>query len=312
MYEKILVPLDGSNLSEVALPYAEELAGQLGSEIILVYVTQLNQDPYKNLNQSYLQKIVEVTKARANRYSNKPGIGSTIEVKLVILSGHPAEKIVEYADAENIGLIVMATHGQSGIKRWALGSVADKVVRAVTKPVILIRAKGARPDVREKGILKKVLIPLDGSQAGEAIIPYIEELASRLKIKVILFQVLARGYATVNNYIPLTDQQIESDKAFATAYLNNIGARLKEMSTASDIEERLSVEIRFGNAAERIIQFADEMQVDLVAMTTHGRSGVKRQVFGSVAERVLHEGNTPLLLVRSPGARGEQYGESLR
>ncbi len=223
----------------------------------------------------------------------------------MILSGHPAEKIVEYADTENIGLIIMATHGQSGIKRWALGSVADKVVRATTRPVVLIRAKGSRPDVREKGILHRVLVPLDGSKEGEAVIPYIEELASRLKVEVILLQVLAIGFNTLYNYFPLTEQQVESDKAIATAYLNNVEARLKEKGITVVSEERLGIEIRFGNAAEEIIQLADERHADIVAMTTHGRSGVRRQVFGSVAERVLREGNTPLLLVRSPGAIGE-------
>ncbi|MGD0857474.1 MAG: universal stress protein [Dehalococcoidia bacterium] len=306
MYEKILVPLDGSELAEVALPYAEELAGRLGSEIILIYVSELTKDPGDKKLRSYLQKMVEATKDGASKYSNKPGIGPAVEVKSIILSGSPAEKIVEYADNENIGLIVISTHGQSGIKRWALGSVADKVVRATIRPVALIRAKGARPDMRGKGMLNKVLVSLDGSKEGEAIIPYIEELASRLKVKVILLKVLARGYYASDTYIPLPDQQIESDKALATAYLNNVGARLKEKGIAITIEERLDIEIRFGNEAEQIIQFADELHADLLAMTTHGRSGVGRWVFGSVAEKVLHEGNTPLLLVRSPGARGEQ------
>jgi nucleotide-binding universal stress UspA family protein len=305
MFEKILVTLDGSELAEVALPYTEELAGQLGSEIHLIHVNESVNDPHKNLPQFYLQKIVESVKEGATRYSGKPGISPAIKVKSVILSGHPAEKIVEYADTENIGLIIMATHGQSGIKRWALGSVADKVVRATTRPVVLIRAKGSRPDVREEGILKRALVPLDGSKEGEAVIPYIEELASRLKVEVILLQVLARGFNTLYNYYALTEQQLESDKAIATAYLAKVGARLKEKGITVVTEERLGIEIRYGNAAEEIIQLADERHADIVAMTTHGRSGVRRQVFGSVAERVLREGNTPLLLVRSPGAIGE-------
>ena len=117
MYEKILVTLDGSPLAEVALPYAEELAGQLGSEITLLYVSETGQDPQSGMDQSYLQKIVESAKEKAPGYSGKSGIAPVIRVKPVILSGQPAEKIVEYADAENIGLIVMSTHGRSGIKR---------------------------------------------------------------------------------------------------------------------------------------------------------------------------------------------------
>ena len=87
----------------------------------------------------------------------------------------------------------MSTHGQSGIKRWAMGSVADKVVRATKRPVALIRAKGARTDLREKGILNKALVPLDGSKESEAVIPFIGELASRLKGRSHSFPGAANG-----------------------------------------------------------------------------------------------------------------------
>lgn len=304
MFEKILLPLDGSELAEVALPYVEKLAGRLGSEIVLAHVSELASDPTEDTHRSYLKRIVEATENEASAYSDKQGNGPAIVVRSVILAGQPAEKIVEYAENENIGLIIMATHGQSGIQRWALGSVADKVVRATTRPVLLIRAKGASPDVSSRGILNKILVPLDGSKEGEAIIPYIEDLASRLMIKVILIQILAKGYETLTQYVPLSERQIESDRARAAAYLNNIGVGLKGKGIA--VEERLGIGIRLGNAAEQIIQAAYEVQADLMAMTTHGRSGVGRWAFGSVAERVLHEGNTPLLLVRSPGAAGEQ------
>jgi nucleotide-binding universal stress UspA family protein len=304
MFEKILVPLDGSELAEIVLPYAEELAGKLGSEIVLVYVSESAHDPDESKHMNYLQKIVQITRDGAGTYADNRGSAPAVQVKSVILTGYPAEEIVNYADREGIGLIVMATHGQSGIKLWALGSVAEKVVRATERPVVLIRARGARPDVKEKGILNKVLVALDGSAEGEAIVPYIEELALKLKAEVVLFHVLAKGYQNSYNYVPLTDKQIESDKALATDYLNKVEARLKEKGIA--VEKRLSIGIIFGNAAELIIQFDKEVQADLLAMTTHGRSGVERWSFGSVAEKVLQAGTTPLLLVRSPGTRAER------
>lgn len=299
MYEKILVPLDGSALAEVALPYAEELAGRLGSEVTLAYVSESAEDQYQHMHQFYIQKIVETTKQGAERYLEKPQ-GRTIKVKSAILFGNPAEKIVDYADKEDVGLIVMATHGQSGIRRWALGSVADKVVRATQRPVVLIRAKGSRPDVREKGILNRALVPLDGSKEGEVIIPYIKELASKLRAEVILLQVIAIGYQAITaegyEYVMFSEQQMASDKAFAKGYLDKVGARLRRKGVAAKSE------VRFGNAAEEIINLAGKIHADVVAMSTHGRSGVGRWVFGSVSERVLHEGGTPLLLVRAPGA----------
>jgi nucleotide-binding universal stress UspA family protein len=271
----------------------------LDSEVILLYVNDLNKDQYQHMHQFYMQKISESTKQGVAIYSGKSGGRQAVQVKPLMLAGHPAEEIVGYTDKENISLIVMATHGQSGLKRWALGSVADKVVRATTRPVMLIRAKGARADVRERGIIHRVLVPLDGSKVGEAAVPFIESLASRLPAEVILLQVLVRGYQVGYNYVALTERQIESDKAIATNYLNDVGARLKEKGIT------VATQVRFGNVADEIHKFADEIQTDIVAMSTHGRSGVGRRVFGSVAERVLREGNTPLLLVRAPGARGE-------
>ena len=296
MYEKILVPLDGSELAEVALPYAEELAGRLGSEGTLLYVSESAEDQYHRIPQFYMQEMAKATRRSAEGYLEKPE-GKAIKVESTVLVGHPADEIVAYADREDIGLIVMATHGRSGIKRLALGSVAEKVVRTAKQPVALIRAKGARPDVREKGILNKALVPLDGSKESEAAIPYIEELASRLKGEVVLLQVVAQthrvitgGYGTAQ--IPYTEEEIVSLKTSAEDYLKTVASRLegKGINTRS--------EVRVGTAAEEIIKLADELYVDMVAMSTHGRSGVSRWVFGSVADKVLHAGNTPLLLVR--------------
>ena len=150
MYERILVPLDGSQLAEVALPYAEELAGRLGSEVTLVYVRESTEDLDHHMHQFYLERMVESTKLAAASYAKKPD--KAVQVKSVVLVGNPAERIVEYADKEDTGLIALATHGRCGITRWALGSVANKVVRATRRPVALIRASGARADVRKKGI----------------------------------------------------------------------------------------------------------------------------------------------------------------
>jgi len=303
MYEKILVPLDGSELAEVALPYAEELAARLGSEIRLTTVLtadgELAEGQYYHLHQFYIQQMSEATKRRAERYVEKPE-GKEIKVKSAILIGHPAEKIVDFADKEDIGLIVMATHGRSGIKRWALGSVADKLLRATTRPVALIRAKGARPDLREKAILNMALVPLDGSKESEAVIPYIEKLASKLNTEVFLFHVVARVYhvyaaGEASAQIPYTDEEMESLKASAQDYVKKVAGELKDrgITAASDV--------RVGAAAEEIIRFAEEISADVVAMSTHGQSGIGRWVFGSIADKVLHGGNTPLLLVRTPG-----------
>jgi nucleotide-binding universal stress UspA family protein len=295
MYESILVPLDGSELAEAALPYATELAGRLVSNVTLLYVGESAKDPQLNIRESYMDKMLGAARRGVERYLEKPKT-QAVQVKSEILFGNPAEMIVDYAEKTDAGLIVMSTHGRSGIGRWTLGSVADKVVRATKRPVELIRAKGADPDLRQKRILIKALVPLDGSKEGESAIPYVREIAAKLKTDIILFQVLSLGYnvASASAGIIYPEHQIESEKVVAGNYLETVGAGLKR--------EGLNVEsvVCIGNPAEEIIKFADKMQVDLVAMSTHGRSGIGRWVFGSVAEKVLYEGHTPLLLVRAP------------
>jgi nucleotide-binding universal stress UspA family protein len=176
-------------------------------------------------------------------------------------------------------LVVLATHGRSGVGRWAVGSVADKVVRSTTRqPLLLIRAKGAHPDVRAKRILKKALVPLDGSTESEAVIPYISEIAHSLQMELTLFNVIPKGNGTFTS---------------AEAYLRNWCQRLEEKGITAGYE------VRVGAPADEIIDLADELASDMVAMSTRGKTAVNLWALGSVAQKVLLGGNTPLLLVRA-------------
>ncbi len=190
MYQKILVPLDGSALAESALPYAQELAVKLGADVNLVHINEPTKATSQDIQQSYLEEMVKSTKQGAERLTNIRESQSA-QVSSTILTGNPAEKIVEHADKDDTGLIVMATHGQSGIGTRALGSVADRVVRTTKCPLMLIKGNGLRPDASENGLLSKVLIPLDGTKQDETAISCVEELVVKLETEVILFQVLA-------------------------------------------------------------------------------------------------------------------------
>ena len=292
MYEKILVPLDCSELAEMALPYAEELAVRLGSEVTLLCVREPADIHSPRLYECYLQDVVRRTKEEAVKGLGKL-TAKEIEVKPVVLSGDPAETIVDYADKEKSGLVIMVTHGRSGVGRWLVGSVADKVIRATQQPVALIRATGVRPVVQKKGILKNMLVPLDGSKTGETALPYAEELATRLKAGITLLRVFDPGYWT--SHMALVEQ-VESMRASARDYIEKMAAQLQKKGIAAKAEFQ---QARTTDVAEEIIRVADEISADLVVMSTHGESGVSRWVFGSVAERVLKGGSTPLMLVRA-------------
>ena len=292
MYEKILVPLDGSELAQLALPYAEELAAAFGSEIRLLYVSDVARDAGRRMHRMYLEKMSDGVKRAAMKHGTK----AEVSVSGVIQSGRPADEIIEYADREDIGLIIMATHGRSGISRWAMGSVADKVVRGTSRPVALIRAKGQQPQPGAKAIIERILVPLDGSKEGEAVLPYAREIASKLKASLSLLQTVDVGYSAMAaegaEFLLYSEPQLASFKQYAGTYLRQVAAGLKEHGID------VTTVVRTGRAADEIVRYTEEQHTDLVAMSTHGRSGVGRFVFGSVAEKVLYEGNTPLFLVR--------------
>jgi nucleotide-binding universal stress UspA family protein len=302
LYKKILVPLDGSELAQLTMPFAEKIAGCLGSQIMLLYVSESLEDSRNPEHQSYLQKMTKVAKADIKQYTDKLK-RKRIKVESAILVGDPASEIVDYAQKEDFSLIVMSTHGHSGIKRWALGSVADRVLRGTEKPLVLVRARQVSPDTIAKSIFGKIMVTLDGSRESEAVIPYIEELAGGVEAKIVLLHVIEPSYrfstAGGFKYEGYSDKKKKSMKAFYDNYLKGIAASLRRRGIDA------TYQVKFGEVAEVIIKFADETGADFIAMTTHGRSGIKRWALGSTADKVLQSGNTSLFLVKAPTAKVE-------
>jgi nucleotide-binding universal stress UspA family protein len=292
MFDKILVPLDGSELAEVPLWYAEGLAGRMRSAITLLFVLSLEDLTSRYMHECYLKEVVKRTKVNAE----KRGAGKRdreIKVDYDILKGDPAEEIVEYANKAKINLIIMSTQGRSGVRRWALGNVANKVLRATGKPLLLIRAKGAKPDVyRER--LVKVLVPVDGSKESESILRYVTYMATALDLEVTLLHIWDR-HGEIITYGTEVLEQIDKVRKREEGYAKKLETRLKRKGVNVN---SVFKEVLTGGVAEEIIKLADEGDFSLVAMSTHGRSGVGRWIFGSNSEKVLEEGSTPLLLVR--------------
>jgi nucleotide-binding universal stress UspA family protein len=278
MFSNIVVTLDGSKLAEVALPYAEELAAKMGYDIVLLTVLDPQDTISRDDHWTYAKQIEEITKYNAAKYIDN-GNGKTIDVTAVTRYGDPSEGIMEYALTRGFPLIVMASHGRSGIGRWTVGSVADKVVRSnYHQPVMLVRAKGSRSDMRGKRVLKKALVPLDGSNESEKVIPYITQIATKLKMELTLFQVVPS-----TNHTNITEIE---------AYLQHVCSQLKENNITANYK------VNYGAIAENIIDFANELAFDLVAMSTRGMNRCDIFSLGSIAQRVFLGGDTPLLLIK--------------
>ncbi len=292
MYERILVALDRSKTAEVVLPYAVEIAAKFGSEIYLVTVAERGT---LSADTSYLAYFARVL-AQVRRQAESYGVREEMKVHTKTLSGKPANEILRYAEESNADLIGMASHGTSGEGPWVLGNIAAKVLRAAGRPALLIRAPASETALQERRLVKKILAPLDGSKLGEAAIPFIEVLAPALGAELLLFHVVEPvttwgiyegypGYTT-----PPPDP--ESRRASAMVYLDGMAKPLKEKGLS------VACVVEYGLPARRITDYAKDNAIDLIAMSTHGRSGVGEWVFGSVTDKVLHAGDKPVLVIR--------------
>ena len=307
MFDRILLPLDISEMPEIVVPYAEELAGKFASEIILYYVRAKDHEELKNLTLDYLDRVAETIKQHILNNEKKE---LTITTKLA--EGEPAQSICELVNKNKIDLIIMPSVGASGLKIGKiLGNVTDHVCRTVPIPILLIKPQHAQLTTKRK-LFNNILIPLDGSELSKLSLPVGEEVAAKLKIPIVLFEMAPMVYPSANSsnmygtdYVKINDrdeQVIESNYAKANeAEESRVQAEL--IAIERELREKgLSVDHRITSgidAAKEIVQICKEKGIDLIIMPTRGRSGVNRWLLGSVTEKVLHFGEVPLLLINA-------------
>jgi len=294
MYERVLVPLDGSNVAEIVLPYVEEIAAKLGAEIILVSVSESTAAETDHLYRLYLERIAD----QMQRELKDWGAKEEAKIRSEVLLGKPANEILRYAEESNVGLIAMASRGRSSRGPWLLGNIAAKVLQVTPKPMLLIRTPADNASLQQRSLVKRILVTLDGSKVGESAIPYAEVLAQVVGAELVLFQALEpvkpfTGEGDVSITPEMIKKEEERREGSAIAYLDSVEKVLQErgLSTSSAIV--------LGSPAEQIIDYAEANAIDLIAMSTHGRSGIGRWVFGSVTDKVLHAGDMPLLTIRA-------------
>lgn len=292
MYERIVVPLDGSELAELALEYVRGLAAGTGAQVILLHACR---PEVERMHRVYLQHIEQVLRSRLEDAGSE---GSTVDS--AVLLGHPAEEILTYAEKNKVSLIAMTTHGRSGVRRWALGSVADKVARHSAVPVWLVRSDMPEETIRREWPERRILVLLDGSKRAERVLPYVAGHAKTTSAEVILLRVFGRPplfaeYATglQSNWAEHIEQFTASELEECNRYLAGPERRLKDAGV------KVRSEALLGNAWDEIIDYIESDSFNLVALTSHGRSGIARWALGSVAERVLQGCPVPLLLVRA-------------
>jgi nucleotide-binding universal stress UspA family protein len=300
MYSKILVPLDGSKTAEKVLPYARYLAEKFKVPVELLAVVDVVEIASHMTSEKVhsLDTIIENVVRYSTTYVR--GVATTIaatDVRCSVEKGRAEEKIIEKAANDKTMLIIMATHGRSGLNRFLLGSIAEKVLRGTVNPLLLIRAAGDEKSAGE-AMLKSIIVPLDGSQLAEAVLPIVTEMANKLDLEIELFRTYHLPYNVYSGdeglYAVNYEELLAGVRDEAVEYLEKKAAELKRLGAA-----KVTCVTEEGLAADEIISLGRKTPDSLIAMSSHGRSGVRRWVLGSVTEMVVRHSGDPVLVIRS-------------
>jgi nucleotide-binding universal stress UspA family protein len=318
VYRSILVPLDGSPLAERALPYAEHLARVSGARLLLVRAALAHSLPGTGPLQSEAQAVRE-----AERYLKEAAarLATAPVVETAMFYGEAAEAILEEIHLRKTDLVVMATHGRSGLGRWLFGSVAEQVLSHVEVPLLLVPPAcqvdwpAASP--------ARVLVPLDGSTLAAEVLGPACELAASLGAELLLLRAVD---LPATNAAPALDEAALAhlgtrDPALVDmlrylgghdapalgptrAYLDGVAAALRASGY------RATAHAALGPADVAIADAARGAASAAIAMATHGRAGLARAVLGSTADGVLRRANQPLLVVRPLAIRDRVGAEA--
>jgi len=291
----IVVPLDGSELAEGAVPYAAALARGLGAKLVLVTAWEGTESELGADFPSMAMEVEQKATAYFGEYLDrvKSGLPPGVEAEVMIRAGDAADEIIQAVGETGARMLVMATHGRSGIGRWMYGSTAGHLLRHATVPIVAVGPHALERSGAEIAF-KHIMVPLDGSALSEQAVPVATSLASAFGARISLVRgvrwaVQAYPYSLPDAYIPQVDQELE---AGAKKYLQ------RHQQSISGVEAHSFI-VR-GAVAEGLIDFVDKESVDLVVMTTHARSGLARAALGSVADRML-QAVAPIMLIRPEG-----------
>jgi len=294
MFTRILVPLDGSDNAERALPYARALARTLEIPVILITVVETAAGFPKKVRD--LDTRIQESMKSSEEYLEK--ISRTFagaSVQYTVEKGKAEDAIITNAAADNRTLITMASHGGSGVGRWLLGSVAEKVVHGANNAVLVVRAN-QEMTAEGEAAPDSIIVPLDGSSQAESVLLYVVELARAFHAKVTLLRAysLKQIIFSFEQYHPDLDGLKDALRWEAKTYLDEKVAQLKSRSLVD-----VFCSATEGDAPETIIEMGKGSPRTLIAMSTHGGSMIKHWVLGSVTEKVLRHANNAVLIIRT-------------
>jgi nucleotide-binding universal stress UspA family protein len=293
LIRKILLPLDGSAFAERAAPVAQQLAAALNADLLIAriiptlvwaYAAAGGPTSAEVYDQLLRDEEGEVEKYLSRMVASGEALG--IRTFTIAARGEVASALLDIITDEQVDLVVMTTHGRTGAPRFAMGSVADRVLRGGSAATLLLRSftdsSAGDATAQSPILLSRAVVTVDGSRLAESAFDMVEALAGPIITSVTLMRVL-----------PLEAGAGQTQDA--RTYLYDAAQRLRERIGAFGAE--VTTQLEYGPVAERIVEDA-EQQRDLIVMATHGATGARRWAYGSVTDRVLHGARTPLLVTR--------------
>lgn len=296
MFEKILVPLDGSQLAEVALPHARHMAEIFHSRLVLVQVLEAASSVEGG---EYIEPLSwQIRKAEADLYLR--GLVTKMEesgqpAEYYLLEGRTAEAIVQFAQNNEIDLVVMSSHGQSGLSRWNISSVVSKVIEKVYLPVLVVRAYQALEEASGEVKYKKVLLPHDLSRRSECSLPVAVTISQADEGELLLAHVLLRPEvaptlpesAELNR---LADEFLQLSQQAYGAYMDELCSRIQVKTEARLLQ---------GESVPRVLhELIEQERVDLIVLCAHGYSGLTEWPYGGVPRHFIEQGTRPVLVLQ--------------
>jgi nucleotide-binding universal stress UspA family protein len=302
MFDPILVPLDGSQLAECVLPHIVAIARSFEAEITLLRMLEKNQAGTPAQLFDLLNWQINKTKAALYLEKTKARLQETgLRARATVLEGLVAEGITEYAKNQGMKLIILSSHGHSGLTQWGISSITQKIILSAPTSVFIVRAHpyGVHPgELSEPPVYERILVPLDGSQRAENVLPIITQLARFHKSQINLAQVvqtpeMARQMPPAHEDIDLSNRVVERNREEAGHYLEQVKSRsyLEGISVQTHL-------ITSDNAAVALHQLGEQEHIDMVTLSAHGYSGNHQWPYGSMVNNFIMYGKVPLLIVQ--------------
>ena len=299
MYKTIMVPTDGSGFDREAIRVALRIAERSNAKLRLVRVLAtgsfFGMAPAAEGAPAPESAHNERDRALSELYALAAECRATskADVSVDLHTGPINDVLQGYARRNNIDLIVISTHGRSGIQRLSLGSVTDSLIRHTTIPVLVVKPPASYMNPQIRNAFKSIVIPLDGSTLAEQILPHLMTLADLEGAEITLLNVLIPHSYSQREIADPTLPWWEKDFALAQSYLFGIasGLRRNGIPVTTDI-------VISENVAGAIGDFAGRENADLIAIATHGRGGLSRVLHGSVADAVMHSARISMLVFK--------------